>query len=94
MGPVTSADAAPEVPVYDDAPLAFRDAVRRALTNPALMAEGEKTQRFVAYQAPDKAVEITRKVLNAATPEQKKRSRCTFAGFGVYSRFKVRRSSR
>jgi hypothetical protein len=25
--------------------LAFRDAVRRALTNPALMAEGEKTQR-------------------------------------------------
>jgi hypothetical protein len=49
--------------------------VRRALTNPALIAEGEKTQRFVAYQAPDKAVEITRKVLNAATPEQKKRIR-------------------
>ena len=53
----------------------FREAVRRALTNPALMAEGEKTQRFVAYQAPDKAVEITRKVLKAATPEQKKRIR-------------------
>jgi hypothetical protein len=53
----------------------FRDAVRRALTNPALMAEGEKTQRFVAYQPPEKALEITRKVLNVATPEQKKRIR-------------------
>ena len=56
--------------------LAFlRDAVRRALTNPALIAEGEKGQRFVAYQAPEKAVEITRKVLTAVTPEQKKRIR-------------------
>ena len=56
--------------------LAFlREAVRRALTNPALIAEGEKGQRFVAYQAPDKALEITRKVLNAVTPEQKKRIR-------------------
>ena len=56
--------------------LAFlREAVRRALTNPALIAEGEKSQRFVAYQAPEKAVEITRKVLTAVTPEQKKRIR-------------------
>ena len=56
--------------------LAFmRDAVRRALTNPALIVEGEKSQRFVAYQAPEKAVEITRKVLTAVTPEQKKRIR-------------------
>ncbi len=56
--------------------LAFlRDAVRRSLSNPALIAEGEKTQRFVAYQAPEKAVEITRKVLTAVTPEQKKRIR-------------------
>ena len=56
--------------------LAFlRDAVRRALSNPALIAEGEKSQRFVAYQAPEKALEITRKVLNAVTPEQKKRIR-------------------
>ena len=56
--------------------LAFlREAVRRALTNPALIAEGEKGQRFVAYQAPEKAVEITRKVLTAVTPEQKKRIR-------------------
>ena len=56
--------------------LAFlREAVRRALSNPALIAEGEKSQRFVAYQAPDKALEITRKVLSAVTPEQKKRIR-------------------
>ena len=56
--------------------LAFlREAVRRTLTNPALIAEGEKGQRFVAYQAPEKAVEITRKVLTAVTPEQKKRIR-------------------
>jgi len=53
----------------------LREAVRRALTNPALIAEGEKSQRFVAYQAPDKALDITRKVLNAVTPEQKKRIR-------------------
>ena len=56
--------------------LAFlREAVRRALTNPALIAEGEKGQRFVAWQAPEKALEITRKVLSAVTPEQKKRIR-------------------
>jgi tripartite-type tricarboxylate transporter receptor subunit TctC len=56
--------------------LAFlREAVRRALANPALIAEGARSQRFVAYQAPDKALEITRKVLSAVTPEQKKRIR-------------------
>ena len=51
----------------------LREAVRRSLSNPALIAEGEKSQRFVAYQAPEKAMEITRKVLTAVTPEQKKR---------------------
>ena len=56
--------------------LAFlRAAVRRALTNPALIAEGEKSQRFVAYQAPEKALDITSKVLNAVTADQKKRIR-------------------
>jgi hypothetical protein len=49
--------------------------VRRTLTNPALIAEGEKSQRFVAYQPPEKAVEITRKVLTAVTADQKKRIR-------------------
>ena len=56
--------------------LAFlRDAVRRALGNPALIAEGEKSQRFVAYQPPEKALEITLKVLSAVSAEQKKRIR-------------------
>ena len=56
--------------------LAFlRDAVRRALSNPALIAEGEKSQRFVAYQPPEKALEITLKVLSAVSAEQKKRIR-------------------
>jgi tripartite-type tricarboxylate transporter receptor subunit TctC len=50
----------------------FRAAVKRALTNPDLIAEGEKTQRFVAYQPPEQALEITRKVLSGITPEQKK----------------------
>ncbi len=53
----------------------LREAVRRALSNPALIAEGEKSQRFVAYQAPDKALEITLKVLSAVSAEQKKRIR-------------------
>ena len=53
----------------------FRAAVKRALTDPALIAEGEKTQRFVKYQPPEEALEITRKVLTAVTPEQKERLR-------------------
>jgi tripartite-type tricarboxylate transporter receptor subunit TctC len=53
----------------------FRAAVKRALTDPALMAEGEKTQRFVSYQPPEQALEITRKVLTVVTPEQKERLR-------------------
>jgi len=50
----------------------LRAAVKRALTNPELMAEGEKTQRFVAYQPPETALAMTRKVLSGVTPEQKK----------------------
>jgi tripartite-type tricarboxylate transporter receptor subunit TctC len=53
----------------------LRAAVRRALSDPALIAEGEKTQRFVKYQSPQQALEITRNVLTAATPEQKERLR-------------------
>jgi hypothetical protein len=49
--------------------------VKRALTNPALIAEGEKTQRFVRYQPPQEALDLTRKVLTAATPEQKEKLR-------------------
>jgi tripartite-type tricarboxylate transporter receptor subunit TctC len=56
--------------------LAFlREAVKRALTNPELIEEGKKTKRFVAYQSPKEALELTRKVLTAVTPEQKERLR-------------------
>jgi tripartite-type tricarboxylate transporter receptor subunit TctC len=53
----------------------LRAAVKRALTTPALIEEGNKTQRFIAYQPPEQALEITRKVLTAITPEQKERVR-------------------
>jgi tripartite-type tricarboxylate transporter receptor subunit TctC len=53
----------------------LRAAVKRALTDPTLIAEGEKTQRFVQYQPPEQALEITRKVLTAVTAEQKERIR-------------------
>ncbi|MDB5508213.1 MAG: Tripartite-type tricarboxylate transporter, receptor component TctC [Hyphomicrobiales bacterium] len=49
----------------------LRDAVKRALSNPDLIAEGAKTQRMIEYQSPEKALEITRKVLSGITPEQK-----------------------
>jgi tripartite-type tricarboxylate transporter receptor subunit TctC len=56
--------------------LAFlRGAVERALKDPALMAEGEKTQRFVKFQSPDEALDLTKKVLATATPEQKEQMR-------------------
>ncbi len=53
----------------------LRAAVKRALTNPELLAEGEKTQRFVAYQPPERALEITRHVLSGINPEQKTKLR-------------------
>jgi len=53
----------------------LRDAVKRALTDPALIEEGKRTKRFIAYQRPDEALEITRKVLTAVSPEQKERLR-------------------
>lgn len=49
----------------------LRNAVKRALQNPELIAEGEKTQRFVAYQSPEKALETTKKVLSGISPDQK-----------------------
>lgn len=52
--------------------LAFlRAAVKRALSNPELIAEGAKTQRMVEYQTPEAALEITRKVLSGISPDQK-----------------------
>jgi tripartite-type tricarboxylate transporter receptor subunit TctC len=56
--------------------LAFlRGAVKRALSNPELIAEGERTQRFVEYQTPEKALDTTKKVLSVISPEQKAKLR-------------------
>lgn len=59
-------------PNLPPARLAFlQDAVKKVLTDPALMAEGEKSQRYVDYQDP----ETTRKKINDAvsnlTPDQR-----------------------
>ncbi|MFN3888997.1 MAG: tripartite tricarboxylate transporter substrate-binding protein [Beijerinckiaceae bacterium] len=56
--------------------LAFlRDGVRRALTDPELIAEGEKTQRFVAFQPPEVARNLAMKALGQATPEMREKVR-------------------
>lgn len=61
-------------PGVDKARLAFlREAVRKALTNPALIAEGKKTQRDIKYQPPEEVFGIVKKVLADISPEQKAR---------------------
>jgi tripartite-type tricarboxylate transporter receptor subunit TctC len=63
----------PGVPAYR---LEFlRAGVRKALTDPELIAEGKKTQRFVAFQGPEVARELARKALGQATPEMRERLR-------------------
>lgn len=56
--------------------LAFlRQAVRKSLTDPELVAEGEKTGRFVAYQGPEVARGLALKALGQATSEMRERVR-------------------
>jgi tripartite-type tricarboxylate transporter receptor subunit TctC len=56
--------------------LAFlRAAVKTALTDPALIAEGEKTQRFVDFQEPEVARALAIKALGGVTPEIRERVR-------------------
>jgi tripartite-type tricarboxylate transporter receptor subunit TctC len=63
--------APPETP---PARLAFlRDAVKTALTDPALVAEGEKTQRYVGFIGADETRKATVAVVSDPTPDQKKR---------------------
>ncbi len=51
--------------------LAFlRGAVQRALTSPELITEGEKTQRFIAFQSAGRALEIANKALTSAAPDK------------------------
>ena len=56
--------------------LAFlRGAVQRALANPELIAEGERTQRFIAFQSPARALETAAKSLTGVPPAQAARMR-------------------
>ena len=56
--------------------LAFlRVAVKSSLTDPALIAEGQKTQRFVDFQEPEVARALAVKALGAVTPEIRDRVR-------------------
>ena len=50
----------------------LREATRRSLTNPQLIADGAKVQREFRFQPHEEALDIVRKVLTSITPEQKK----------------------
>jgi hypothetical protein len=54
---------------------ALRDGVRKALTDPELIAEGAKTQRYVDFQPPEVARNLAAKALGQATPEMRERVR-------------------
>lgn len=56
--------------------LAFlRAAVKQALTDPALIEEGAKTQRFVEFQEPEVARKLAVKSLGNVTPELREKVR-------------------
>ena len=51
----------------------MRAAVRGAITDPKLIAEGEKSQRQVEFTDAEKTMEAVRRVINDLTPAQKTR---------------------
>ena len=53
----------------------LREAVKKSLTDPALIEEGNKTQRFVEFQEPEVARKLAVKALGDATPEMRERVR-------------------
>jgi tripartite-type tricarboxylate transporter receptor subunit TctC len=53
----------------------LRQAVKNALTDPALIEEGAKTQRFVEFQEPEVARKLAVKALGDATPDMRERVR-------------------
>lgn len=60
---------APNVPA--DRLAYLRGAVKKVLTNPAVKAEGEKSQRYVDYVEPEKARAKAIALVSSITPEQK-----------------------
>jgi tripartite-type tricarboxylate transporter receptor subunit TctC len=52
---------------------ALREAIRVALTDPALIAEGDASQRTIEYASAEDTRKATLDVVSNPTPEQKKR---------------------
>jgi tripartite-type tricarboxylate transporter receptor subunit TctC len=52
---------------------ALRNAIQTTLADPALIAEGERTQRYIGYLDPDMTLKNVRKVLAEPTADQKAR---------------------
>jgi tripartite-type tricarboxylate transporter receptor subunit TctC len=48
-------------------------AVKKMLTEPSLIAEGEKTQRYIDFVGPEETRQAAIKVVSSVTPEQKQR---------------------
>lgn len=51
----------------------MQDAVKKALSDPALVAEGEKSQRYIGYEDADSTRKRTLAVVTELTPEQRAR---------------------
>lgn len=51
----------------------MREVMKKVLTDPKLIAEGEKTSRYVEFLGPDVARDTAIKVVGNITPEQRKR---------------------
>ena len=51
----------------------LQDAVKATLNDPALVAEGEKSQRYIDYLDADATRKNARDVVTDITPEQRKR---------------------
>ena len=49
----------------------MQEAVRKALTDPTLVAEGEKTQRYIDFIDADKTRKATLSAISDLTPEQR-----------------------
>jgi tripartite-type tricarboxylate transporter receptor subunit TctC len=54
-------------------------AVKKMLSDPVLIADGEKSQRYIDYVGPNETREAAVKVVSALTPDQKKRIRDVIA---------------
>jgi hypothetical protein len=53
----------------------MRDTLKKILTDPAVIAEGEKTQRYIAFKDAATVEKMIGTVLGSITPEQKAKAR-------------------